>query len=192
MNKQENQQCGPMRKGSTKGKLYRSIAIILALCAMLGVTTYALFMPSATVENNLFQMAAVEIELGQEGALFNAANGNIEPGKTLVEELTIVNPGQVDIYYRLYLEHVAGELQDDLQIRVYHGQQLLFQGTADELTLDNPCKDTQALAPGEERTLSVQVYMPKGAGNQYQTQGLEFDIKVDGVQAKNNPGQRFD
>lgn len=174
-----------------KRRIWKSAVAIVVLCSMLALTTYALLLPSVTVEDNLFQMGVVDLELGNEEALFNTENASIEPGKTLVEEITLVNRSQVDLYYRLYLDQVQGGLEDQLIFRIYHGEQLLYQGTAGQLTLDNPCKDTTPLAAGETRTLTIQVYLPKQAGNDYQNQGLKFDIKVDGVQARNNPQQQF-
>lgn len=176
----------------TKRKMWGRAAAIVALCAMLAVTTYALQLPSVTVANNLFQMGQVDIDLGQGQAIFNASNGTIEPGETLVEEFTIENVGDVDVYYRLYLERVKGELKDQLEFSIYHGDQILFQGKAQDLTLYNPCKDSVPLAPGESRTLCIQAYLPETAGNDAQDQSLQFDLKVEGVQARNNDQQEFE
>lgn len=178
----------------TLRKIWGRGAVIVVLCAMLLATTYALQLPGVKVQNNFFQMGLVDVDLklNQGESIFGLSNGSIEPGQTLVEEVTVQNRGEVALYYRLYLEHLQGELLDMLEFSIYHGDELLFQGTAGELTLENPCRDTVALAPGEERTLSIQVYLPKTVGNMAQAQELEFDVKVDGVQAPNNPQQQFE
>ena len=47
------------------------------------------------------------------------------------------------------------------------------------------------LASGQSETFTVQVNMNEGARNDYQGTGVTFDVRVDGVQSKNNEAGEF-
>lgn len=176
----------------TKKKAVGSIVAVVVLLTMLILTSYALIMSMVSVDNNLFQMGRVKIELNDGETIFDAADMNIEPGYSVKEDFTVANTGTADAYYRLYLENVNGSLQDVLTFEIYDGDNLLFSGKASEMTRQSPCTGDTVLAAGETRTLTAVVKMAENAGNDYQTGGIAFDITADAVQAKNNPDKLFE
>lgn len=176
----------------TRKRAYSSIAAIVILFGMLAVTTWALIASFVTVEENMFQMGTVEIELNGGQTIFDGTDLNIEPGHTVKKEFTIENKGTADVYYRLYLENVTGSLQEVLRFEIYDGEKQLFEGTAAELNKETPCIGEEELKVGETKMLTALVKMEESAGNAYQTGGISFDVTADAVQAKNNPEKAFE
>ena len=180
------------RSNQTKKRAVTSIIAIIVLVCMLVVTTYALIASFVSVDNNLFQTERVEIELNGGKTVFDGADMNVEPGHALIREFTVENKGTADVHVRLYLENVQGPLQEVLTFAIYDGDQLLFRGTADELTRESPCVSDSPLKVGESRTLTAIVTMDASAGNVYQNGGITFDMTADAVQSKNNPDKSFE
>lgn len=174
--------------------IFRAILLII-LILMLAATTYALvnLAQAEKVEENLFQMAKVEIDVNDDELVFDKDTW-IEPGTPLEREMTVTNSSSEDVavYYRLYLSDLEGGLEDVIEFTIYHGDKLLYQGKASELTLENPCVDDEALPSGETRTLTFYALLPEEADGSYQGGYLEFDIQVDAVQERNNPDIEFE
>ena len=168
----------------TRKKVISSIVVIVALLSMLVVTTYALFSSFVSVDDNLFQTGTVQIELNGGKPIFDGSDMNIEPGHTLVRNFTVENKGSAEVYVRLYLENVQGDLQDVLTFSIYDGDTLLFSGSADEWTREASCISDTPLSVGEIRTLTAIVKMDESATNSYQMAGITFDMTADAVQSK--------
>ncbi len=175
----------------TKRKAAASIIAIMVQFFMLVLTTYALIASFVSVEGNLFETGTVKIELNGGKTVFDGSDMNIEPGHSLVRDFTVENKGTADIHYRLYLENVAGSLQEVLTFEIYDGGTLLFSGAADEMTEESPCISATTLDAGESRTLTAVVKMDEAAGSTYQQGSISFDMTADAVQAKNNPDKSF-
>ena len=179
------------RPDNMRRRVHRSIAAVVVLCGLLALTTYALVASLVSVEGHLFETAQVKIELNGGKVIFDAGDMNIEPGYSIRRNFTVENQGTADVYYRLYLENTAGPLLGVLDFALYDGDTLLFAGTADTLTRENPCEGAVPLAAGETRTLTAVVKMREEAGNAYQNGGMTFDMTVDAVQVRNNPDRAF-
>ena len=179
------------KHGKTAKRLTAHLAVIVLLCFMLALTTWALVASFVSVDGNVFEMGTVKIELNGGKTVFDGTDMNVEPGHSLVREFTVANTGTADVYYRLYLENVTGSLQEALIFEIYDGTTLLFRGTASEWNRESPCEDGAVLPSGETRTLTAVVKMQESAGNAYQGGGITFDMTVDAVQAKNNPDAAF-
>lgn len=176
----------------TKKKVYGSVAAILVLFSMLALTTYALIHSMVSVDANQFEMGTVKIELNHGETIFDGSDMNIEPGYSVKKDFTIENLGTVDVYYRLYLENVTGELYSALTFEIYDGDELLFSGKAQDLNKENPCVGNLPLAADETRTLTAVVKMDEYAGNDYQNGGITFDMTAEAVQVRNNPDKSFE
>lgn len=140
------------------------------------------------------------IELNEGKTIFSGADlANIEPGHAAVREFTVKNTGTVDVYYRLYLENITGDLADSLVFSIYEGDKNaaqtgtpLYTGAASDFVADgSPFVDGKTLAPGETRTLTAVVKMGEGSGNAFQGDTVGFDLTAQCVQARNNPDKEF-
>ncbi len=173
--------------------IFRAILLII-LIIMLAATTYALvnLALTAKVDSNVFEMAKLEISVNDDQLVFDEDTW-IEPGTPLTREMTITNEseGDVGIYYRLYLTNLEGGLEDAMEFSIYNGGKLLYEGRAADLTLDNPCVDSDALPGGQTRTLTFVASLPDRDDVVYSGR-LEFDIQVDAVQERNNPDIAFE
>lgn len=176
----------------TKKKMGKNIVFILVLLLMLGITTFALVLSFAEVEDNKFVTGKVDIELNGGRPVFDGSDHNIEPNYTIVKEFTIENKGTADVYYRLYMGNVVGSLQEALNFKIYEADELLYDGNVNELTEETPCTSGRILKAGETRVLRAEVKMPENSGNSYQSGSMTFDITADAVQVKNNPDRKFD
>ena len=176
---------------ATKKKIRACITAIILLVAMLVITTSALIASFVSVEDSIFEMGVVKIDLNGGQTIFDGSDWNVEPGRSVKKDFTLRNNSTVDVYYRLYLENVTGSLQECLTFEIYDGDQKLYSGRASEMTKENPaiCEDT--MAAGETRTLTAVVKMDENAGNQYQNGNIFFDFTADAVQARNNPDKDF-
>ena len=159
---------------------------------MLAITTYALISAIVGVDGNVFNTGTVEIELNGGKPVFDGSDMNIEPGYSAKKDFTVENKGTADVYYRLYLENVSGSLTDALSFEIYDGDRLIFSGSADELSRETPCINSEVLKAGGTDTLTAVVKMKESAGNTYQNGGITFDITADAVQAKNNQDISFE
>lgn len=181
MNKPANIRC----------KARASLAAILVLSALLVLTTLALGASFVEVDDNLFETGQVAIALNDGKPVFAGDDLNIEPGHTLVRDFTVENCGTAEVYVRLYLQDAEGPLRQALSFSVYDGDDLLFSGSADDFTQDNPCVADRPLAVGETRTLTAVVHMREDAGNAYQTGSITFTLAADAVQVRHNPDKAF-
>ena len=102
------------------------------------------------------------------------------------------NLGTADVYYRLYLENVSGELADGLLFQIYDGENLLYSAKAEAFVKEAPCVVDTLLPAGESHTLTLVVKLEESAGNDFQSGGVTFDLTADAVQAANNPDKEFE
>ena len=180
------------KQNRAKRKAVSSLIVIAVLFCMLALTTYALVSSFVSVKDNLFQTGTVKIELNGGKTVFDCSDMNIEPGHTFVRDFTVENKGTAEVYVRLYLENIQGDLQEALSFSIYDGDKLMFSGSADKWTRESPCISDTPLAAGETRTLTAVVKMDETAGNAYQSGGITFDMTADAVQSKNNPDKSFE
>ncbi|HIU25841.1 MAG TPA: hypothetical protein IAC50_05035 [Candidatus Copromorpha excrementigallinarum] len=171
--------------------IYKSAAAAAVLALMLAATTYALVLSTVSVEDNELETAAVSLELNDGNVIFDGRDMNIEPGYTIRRDFTVENKSPVDVYYRLYLENLSGDLGDVLVFNIYEGDRIIFSGTAAQLSEKTACQGGAPLGAGEERTLTAVVKMKEDAGSFYKNSDITFDVTAEGVQVRNNPDGEF-
>ena len=185
-----------MSRSNAQKKMIGGIVMIVVLVICLAVTTFALAYASLDVDNNYFRTGRVRINLNDGLPVIREDEFLFEPGMTVVKEFFIENNSTWDVYYRLYMDGVDGDLADVLEITILDGDKVVCTGTANELTRDRVAAAQDSLAIGERRTLSIRFYFPWESGNEYQNHGslydLCFDLCADAVQTKNNPNRLFD
>lgn len=176
----------------TSRRLTLGVLTIVALTVCLCITTYALVMVSVSVPENYFKTGTIELNLNDGKPVIEAHEFLFEPGMTVTKAFFLENRSTWDVYYRLYLDEVRGGLATVLQITIANGDQLLYQGTAAELSKTNVTAANDTLKLGEKRDLTISFYYPQNAGNATQNLSLSFDFCAEAVQTKNNPDRLFD
>lgn len=173
-----------------KKKARNNLLVIILLTMMLSVTTWALFRSGIYIRDNRFVMGEVRIDLNHGQTIFDEIN--IEPGKTAVRDFTLTNLSPIDIYYRLYIDNVSGSLKEALIFEVLEDENVICQFKIQDFNKENPCVGNDTLASGEEKTLTMRVYMDEASENEYQNGSICFDVIAEGVQKKNNEGKEFE
>ena len=170
-------------------KLVGAVAAVAAMVIGLCVTTFALVYPMVSVDGNQFQMGTVQLNLNDGAPIIQA--GLFEPGITVQKEFFIQNESTIDVYCKLYLENVEGELADILEMTVMQDDQILYQGKPSELSKENAVFTRDILEVNERVELTVKFHYPETASNAGQGKSLSFDVIANGVQTKNNPDRLF-
>lgn len=178
--------------GRTNRKLAVSIFTILFLISLLGATTYALIVLSVSVDDNYFKTGSIEINLNDGKPVLNEDEYLFEPGMTVTKSFFIENLSTWEVYYKIYLDDVAGDLSSVLEITISDGDKVLFEGTADELTRSSVKAADDVLEVNEKRDLTITFHYPEAAGNSTQARTLSFKLCAEAVQTKNNPDKLFD
>ena len=173
-------------------KLNASIAAVVLLAIGLCITTFALIWATVSVNNNLFHTGTVKINLNDGEPIIQEHEFLFEPGMTIRKDFFIENQSTWDVYYKLYLEGIDGSLADVLDIRICHGDIVLYEGKVSELSRKDVGDAEDVLKLNERRELTAYLHFPEEAGNSTQNQYLTFTIKADAVQTKNNRDKQFD
>jgi hypothetical protein len=175
-------------------KLLDGIALLIVLSLCLCVTTFALVYSMVSLENNVFKTGYVKINLNDGLPIIEDRELLFAPGMSVTKTFNITNESTCNVYYRLYLENVTGSLASALEITILLDNDPLYSGSADDLTVENPTLSRE-LAINEQHTLTAIFHFPVGLDeedNLLQGQNLEFDLRADAVQTKNNPHHSFD
>lgn len=176
----------------TSKKITFSILTIIALILCLCVTTYALVMISVSVPNNSFITGNISINLNDGKPVIEEEEFLFEPGMTVKKDFFIENRSTWAVYYKIYFDGVEGDLASVLQITVFDGEKILFQGTAEELSRANVQAADDVLRINEKRNLTIAFHYPENVGNSTQNNSLSFNLCAEAVQTKNNPNKVFD
>ncbi|MBQ9921994.1 MAG: hypothetical protein IJO52_07390, partial [Clostridia bacterium] len=166
------------------------IITILILMICLVLTTYALVYDYVMVEENIFRTGVVEINLNDGDAITQADEHRFEPGVTVVKDFFIENLSSSDVYYRLYLDNMDGDLGDFLEITIKDGERVLFHGKPAQLTKLNFEADTLYL--DEKRWLTCTFHFPVSEDNDGESRDMGFNLCAEAVQTKNNPDKVFE
>lgn len=180
-----------MNEQKLKKKLtFMIITVILLICG-LTITSVALVSSIVSIRNNHFSMSmGVELTVNDGKPVVDVTDMVYEPGGTYTSEFPIANLGSFDVWYRVYLTDVEGELKDDITVTVKEKDgTVLCKGTMNTLTADKVMTGT--LAAGEEKTLYIEFYFSPDADNSAQGQSVSFHITADATQKKNNPYMDF-
>lgn len=181
---------------TSETKLFRkftmSIIIIIILLICLCITTYALARESVYVADNYFHTGTIDINLNDGKPVIKEREYIFEPGMTVKKDFFVENNSSWDVYYKLYLENIEGELADVLIITIKDGDEVLYSGKATELTRKKVEATDDSLAVNERKDLEIFFHYPTHEGNDTQDQLLMFDMVAEAVQTKNNPDKLFD
>ena len=180
-----------MNEQNLKKKLTMMIVTVVLLSIGLTVTSCALASSIAQVRNNRFTMSmGVELTINDGKPVVDVTDMVYESGGTYQSEFPIANLGTFDVWYRVYLTGVDGELKDDITVTIKEKDgTILSKGTMNQLTADKAM--TGSLAAGEEKTLTIEFYFSPDADNSAQGQTVSFNITADATQKKNNPDKDF-
>lgn len=173
-------------------KLIIAVATVLALLLALGIATYAISTLKVFVEENYFKTGSVDVNLNDGKPVIEAHEFIFEPGMTVTKSFFVQSISTWEVYYKLYMTDVKGELADVLIITVADGDNVLYQGTASDFTRSNTTLSTGTLQVDEKRDLTISFYYPRESGNETQSDDLSFTLWAEVVQTKNNPDALFD
>ncbi len=175
-----------------KKKLNIMILTVALLVCGLTVTSFALADAVAEIRSNRFAMSAgINLKInGSNGDVQSVVDMNdilFEPGGTYRSEFSISNPSDLDLWYRVSLTNVEGNLKDDITVTIKESDgYVLAKGKMDDLKVF-----VSALESKKEKTIYIEFYFSPNADNSAQGQTVSFNVKVDATQSKNNQSQVF-
>lgn len=156
-------------------KLIVGILTIIVLILHLCITTYALNTAAVSAPES------ISLNLNDGKPIFEEQEFFFEPGMIVEKEFFIENCSTCDVYYKLYLDDVKGDLANVIQITISNGNKELYQGTASELSKANVNVTDDILKLGERRDLTVFFYYPENAGNITKNGSLSFTFCAEAV-----------
>ena len=180
-----------MENNKTVKKQTKGIITVIVLIICLCITTVALLFTGDSVENNMFHTGTIKVNLNDGKPVIQEKEVMFQPGMTVKKDFFIENNGTWDVYYKLYFKNVKGGLADILDITIKDGDEVLYKGTASQLSKDNIEAAKDVLKLNEKQELSIYFYYPETAENNTQNLTLAFDLCTDVVQTKNNPNKDF-
>lgn len=173
-------------------KLKVGVIILVILLLILCILTFTLVYSVVSVESNIFRTGSVSINLNDGNPVVDDDECRFAPGVPPIEkEFFLENNSTYSVYYKLYFDNVGGGLADILTVTIYNGEEVLYQGTAAELTRDRVVAANDELKINEKRILKITFEFPPDAGNIVGDPILTFDLSADAVQTKNNPNRLF-
>lgn len=181
-----------MSKPESAKKLTKSIAAVVILALCLCITTLALVYSMAAVDQNIFQTGKISINLNDGKPVIQENEFLFEPGMTVEKKFFLKNQGTWDVYYKLYFDHVEGDLADTLDVSIRNGDKVLYSGKMTDLQENNISAAEDVLKRNERRELTIVFHYPEASGNEGEGRFLSFDFKADAVQTKNNLQKEFD
>ena len=181
-----------MNEKRTARRLTGGMILIVVLALCLCVTSFALVTATVSVEHNRFHTGTVKLNLNDGQPVIQEDEFLFEPGMTVVKPFFLENESSWEVYYRLYLDQVSGDLADVLEITIAEGNRVLYTGTAAELDRANALAVDETLALGQRRDFTITFHFPEERGNETQERALSFRLCADGTQTKNNPDKLFD
>lgn len=180
-----------MTDSKTSKRLTGGIAAVIVLAVCLCITTFALVYATVSVENNLFRTGEVRINLNDGKPVIREHEFLFEPGMTVVKDFFIENDSTGDVYYRIYLDNVSGGLGSVLTVTIKEGDKVLYNGTANELTVQSVTAADDILKIGQRRELTAVFHYPEDKGNDTENLDLTFTMCAEATQTKNNPNKLF-
>ena len=180
-----------MTDSKTSKRLTGGIVAVIVLAVCLCITTFALVYATVSVENNLFRTGKVKINLNDGKPVIREHEFLFEPGMTVQKDFFIENDSTGDVYYRIYLDNVSGGLGSVLTVTIKDGDRVLYNGTANELTVQSVTAADDILKIGQRRELTAVFHYPEDKGNDTENLDLTFTMCAEATQTKNNPNKLF-
>jgi hypothetical protein len=179
------------KKSTLLKKISTRTVLIIVLVILLCITSFAIILANADVESNIFRTGIISVNLNDGKPVIQANEFVFQPGLSVERDFFIENTGSWDVYYRIYLENVSGDLYDVLQITLRDDDEVLYRGYARDFTRDNVIVTDNALKKGEKRILNMEFHYPQENTNKWDDLTLAFNLRADVVQMKNNDQKEF-
>ena len=96
---QNNQQTGKRLKTSV------TAIVILSIC--LCITTFALVLSMAWLNNNIFSTGKIDIDLNNGKPVIDEHEYLFEPGMTVVKDFYIQNNSTCEAFYKIYFDDIT-------------------------------------------------------------------------------------
>lgn len=175
---------------NNKNKLIFSFIVIIILIVCFCIVTYAYVSNNVSVNDNKFVTGNVEININDGEPVIDKDEFKLEPGMTIKKSFFIKNESTINVYYKLYLDNIEGDLKDIVVITIKEDNTTLYSDIASNLTKDNVI-DSYELNKDETKNLTIYFYYPSNSNNKGQNKDLSFNLSVDATQQKNNPNKLF-
>lgn len=181
-----------LKSTTNKRKIWTGFAVFMILLMSFAMTTYALIVARVSVEENAFATGEVKINLNDGVPVITEEEFIFEPGMTVVKDFFIENESTIEVYYRIYLEHVEGGLADILDVTLKEGEKILYQGKVSGMTKADMESPEDVLKVDEIRWFGLTFYYPENSGNIGQNEEMSFHVCAEAVQTVNNPDKIFE
>ena len=184
-------------------KLLISIIIIIIFMVCFVSTTFALIYNKVTVEDNYYQTGTLKVDINGGNPIIEENEFNFEPGMTVVKSFYIENRSTCDVYYRLYLDELEGDLADAIKITItiddgdedHDNNKVLYSDIASNLTKEHSTVADDILGAKDsdngKRNYLIYFYYPSDSNNSGQDKSLSFMLSVEATQTKNNTDKEF-
>lgn len=176
---------------NSAGKLIFSVIILIILLVTLSFVTFTLVYSIVSVDNNIFRTGSVSIDLNGGEPIIEAEDSNFAPGMTIEETFYIQNDSSYSVYYKLYFRNLSGDMADVIDVTIYNGDEIIYEGKPSDLVKDKVKAANDELRINERRELKIVFVFPEEAGNLIDPM-FTFDLCADATQTKNNPEKLFD
>ena len=179
-----------MKLPQLTARIVRYALPVAALILCWGVVSYALSWHLISVDENTFSVGELKINLNDGKPVFDE-DILIEPGMMLQKHFTIANEGNADAYYRLWFSEIEGGLADELLVELRDGKKLIFEGEFADLLEEKMFGTNSILLAGEEKELSIIIFLPEKGSNAVQGDTITFRLNYDATQKDGNPGKEY-
>ena len=201
-------------------KLMISIITIIIVTVCFLSTTFALIYDSVSVKDNYYQTGMVDVYISDlqkinkedinDSLPIDSESNDIElddfifePGMTVVKSFYIENRSTCDVYYRLYLDELEGDLADAIKITIaiddgdedHDNDKVLYSDVASNLTKEHSTVADDILGVKDsdngKRNYLIYFHYPSESNNSGQDKSLSFKLSVEATQTKNNTDKEF-
>lgn len=167
-----------MDRFTTKKNLYICIILLLLLLLLLLLIIGALVWDSHALEARHMADRLDTLNVNDGNPIIQKHEQLFQPGVTVQKDFFVENTGTSTIFYQLYLADISGGLADILIVTIRDGDQILYCGTAHELTLENTAVAAQALTSGQRKDLIACFYLPEQCPPDLQNASLSFILRA--------------
>ncbi len=172
-------------------KINKTIITIIILIICLSISTFALVYSRVTVKDNIFITGGVSININDGQPVIQDNEYLFEPGMTIKKDFFIENKSSIAVYYKIYFDHIEGDLKDIIEVTIKDGDTTLYKDKLANITDDNTLAYTSPLQVNDKKYLTIYFYYPSSSGNEGQGKSLSFNLCVKATQTKNNEGRLF-
>ena len=164
-----------------RARIVVSMLVIALAAAMLGGATFAWFTDGADVATTSFTAGTIILGDINEASI---TLDDMAPGDFETVNFNVVNAGTLDMFYRVYIKDVTGELHEALTVEINSADAVGL----DTLTgVDNPIIGRTRLDSNDEaHEVSIKFILPTTTGNSFQGKTFSGTLVVEATQVNNN------